>query len=559
MHLTEERLRTLLVEGDFLSSQEFDTAKDQSERHRWTIAQAVTELGYMSDTQVGQLLAEEFGFFYVDLTKEPVDIELLTMLPERVAKVQEAIIYKQEKDFIRVATPLVENYEFFKLVEKLLQKPVQVDYASSIGVQTALKKYQRDLIEQIKLLLKTMKERENDEDVVKMVRLLLEAAYEKRASDIHIEPEKNEVVVRLRIDGRMHDVLHYPIEYHDKVVFRVKILSRLRTDEHAQAQDGRFEISMEGSDINFRVSILPVTHGENVVMRLLSEGFQRLRLEDLGLQSDDLKKVKHAASLPHGMILSSGPTGSGKTTSLYAIMVILNQPDVNLMTIEDPVEYDIRGVRQIQVNNRTNLTFEAGLRSIVRQDPDIIMVGEIRDPQTATIAINASLTGHLLLSTIHANDSAATFPRLYEMDVEPFLIASSVNVIIAQRLVRKICSNCVGSYAPDKEEMLSMNQDENLLEIVKRVSGKKDVKQIRLYKGKGCAVCSHTGYVGRMGLFEVMEVTEKIRPLIVDNTSSDVIRDAAKEQGMRTMLEDGIEKVFQGQTTMSEIIRVTKS
>ena len=392
-----------------------------------------------------------------------------------------------------------------------------------------------------------------------MVRLLLEAAYEKRASDIHIEPEKNEVVVRLRIDGRMHDVLHYPIEYHDKVVFRVKILSRLRTDEHAQAQDGRFEISMEGSDINFRVSILPVTHGENVVMRLLSEGFQRLRLEDLGLQSDDLKKVKHAASLPHGMILSSGPTGSGKTTSLYAIMVILNQPDVNLMTIEDPVEYDIRGVRQIQVNNRTNLTFEAGLRSIVRQDPDIIMVGEIRDPQTATIAINASLTGHLLLSTIHANDSAATFPRLYEMDVEPFLIASSVNVIIAQRLVRKICSNCVGSYAPDKEEMLSMNQDENLLEIVKRVSGKKDVKQIRLYKGKGCAVCSHTGYVGRMGLFEVMEVTEKIRPLIVDNTSSDVIRDAAKEQGMRTMLEDGIEKVFQGQTTMSEIIRVTKS
>ncbi len=559
MHLKEERLRALLVEGDFLSSQEFDTAKDQSERHSWTIPQAITELGYMSDTQVGQLLAEELGYFYVDLTKEPVDVDLLTTLPERVAKEQEAIVYKQEKDLVRIATPLLDNYEFFKLVEKLLQKPVQVDYASSIGVQVALKKYQRDLIEQIKALLKTMKERERDEDVVKMVRLMLEAAYEKRASDIHIEPEKNEVIVRFRIDGRMHDVMHYPIEYHDKVVFRVKILSRLRTDEHAQAQDGRFEISMEGNDINFRVSILPVTHGENVVMRLLSEGFQRLRLEDLGLQSDDLQKVKHAASLPHGMILSSGPTGSGKTTSLYAIMVILNQPDVNVMTIEDPVEYDIRGVRQIQVNNRTNLTFEAGLRSIVRQDPDIIMVGEIRDPQTATIAINASLTGHLLLSTIHANDTAATFPRLYEMEVEPFLIASSVNVIIAQRLVRKICSHCVVSYAPDKEELLVISKDSGLAEVVKRVSGKKDPRHIRLYKGKGCTVCSHTGYVGRMGLFEVLEVTEKIRPLIVKNTSSDVIRQAARDQGMRTMLEDGVEKVFQGQTTMSEIIRVTKS
>lgn len=559
MQITEERLRSLLVEGDFLSSDEFETAKEQSERHSWTVPQAVVELGYMSDAQVAQLMAEEFGFFYVDLAKEPVDTELLTSIPERVAKAQQAVLYKKEKDVVRIATPRVDNYEFFKLIEKRLLEPVQIDYTSAIGVEVALKKYQRDLLEQVKALLKTMKERERDEDVVKMVRLLLESAYEKRASDIHIEPEKNEVIVRFRIDGRMHDVLHYPIEYHEKVVFRVKILSRLRTDEHAQAQDGRFEIAIDGNDVNFRVSILPVTHGENIVMRLLSEGFQRLRLEDLGLQSDDLQRVKHAATLPHGMVLSTGPTGSGKTTTLYALLVILNQQDVNVMTIEDPVEYSVRGVRQIQVNARTNLTFETGLRSIVRQDPDIIMVGEIRDPQTAGIAINASLTGHLLLSTLHANDTAAAFPRLYEMGVEPFLIASSVNVIVAQRLVRRVCSHCVGSYSPDKEELLAIQGDRVLLDTVKHVSGKKDLKQIRLYKGKGCAVCSHTGYLGRMGVFEVMEVTEKIRPLIVNNASSDQIRDAAREEGMRTMLVDGVEKVFQGQTTIREVIRVTKT
>jgi len=559
MNLTEDRVRALFVEGKFLSSQEFDTAKEQSGRHHWTIPEAVVELGFMSDAQVGRLLAEEVGYLYVDLTKVPIEANLLTLLPERVAEKQEAIIYKEEKDHFKLATPRIDNYEFFKLVEKLLHKPVSIDYATSIGVKVALKKYQRDILAQIRTLLKVMKQRKNDEDVVKIVRLLLEGAYEKRASDIHIEPEKEEVTVRFRIDGRMHDVLHYPIEYHNKVVFRIKILSRLRTDEHAQAQDGRFSISVDTNDINFRVSILPVTHGENVVMRLLSEGFQRLRLEDLGLQDDDLQKVKHAASLPHGMMLSSGPTGSGKTTSLYAIMVILNQPDVNVMTIEDPVEYDIRGVRQIQVNNRTNLTFEAGLRSIVRQDPDIIMVGEIRDPETAKIGINAALTGHLLLSTIHANDTAATFPRLYEMEVEPFLIASSVNIIIAQRLVRKICSHCVVSYTPDKEEVLAIKRDLGIQEAVKRVSRKKEVKSIRLYKGKGCSVCTHTGFSGRMGLFEVLEVTEKIRPLIVKNTSSDVIRQAAKDQGMRTMLEDGVEKAFQGQTTMSEVIRVTKT
>ncbi len=559
MILTEEKLEKLLVGGKLIKPREFELAKEKAKAEKWSIPDAVVELGFTTDPQMGKLIADELKVEFVDLTKESIEHAVLTLLPESVSEGQATVAFRRDQEGVWLATSHPENYEFFKLVEKRLMTPLRIVYATGLGLQEALKAYQKDVLEQIQLLLQQMKHNPQDQDVVKLVQLIMASAYEYRASDVHIEPEKDEAIVRFRIDGNMHEMLRYPIVTHEKVVFRIKILSRLRTDEHAQAQDGRFEMRFTGSTLNLRVSILPITHGENVVMRLLSERFQKLRLEDLGFSPKDLLKVKRAAEMPHGMILAAGPTGSGKTTSLYAIIHILNQPDVNVTTIEDPVEYDIRGVRQIQVNTRTNLTFDAGLRSIVRQDPDVIMVGEIRDAETASIAVNAALTGHLLLSTLHANDAATVFPRLFEMNVEPFLIASSVNVIIAQRLVRRICPNCKDSYKLTEEEIDAIERDKGLHEALKRQSKLMDIKKMKFSYGKGCHACNNIGFQGRMGIYEIMEITEELRPLIVNKASSDEIRKKAVELGMSIMIEDGIEKVFKGDTTIGEIIRATKS
>ncbi|MBU2612854.1 GspE/PulE family protein [Patescibacteria group bacterium] len=559
MTFTIEQLEKLLIGGDFLKKEQFDKARDVATNRGISLPEAIVDLGFLSDAQIGSLLAGEQGIFFVDLSKERIDQNVLTAIPERVAKARMTVAYKRVKDVVWVATLDTENYEFFALLQKKIGAPLKVVLATSAGIEEALKAYQKEYLEQARELIASMRNNPHEEDAVKLVELMLLAAHKGRASDIHIEPEEFSVVVRFRIDGDMHEMFRYPPEFHEKVVFRVKILSRLRTDEHAQAQDGRFEIKTEAGNLNLHVSILPITRGENVVMRLLSERFQRLRLEDLGLQEDDLEKVDRAAALPHGMIIAVGPTGSGKTTTLYAILHILNQPDVNVMTIEDPVEYDIQGIRQIQVNPRTNLTFGVGLKSLVRQDPDVIMVGEIRDPETANISVNAALTGHLVLSTLHANDSATTFPRLFEMGVEPFLIASSLNVIIAQRLVRKICPNCMESVFLNAEIQKAIEGDPALHRLVQKFGGEKDIEKIRLYHGKGCRVCGDTGYRGRTGIYEILEVTEEIRPLIVGKQSADDIRKKAIEQGMRTMIEDGFIKVFKGQTTIDEIIRATKA
>ena len=389
----------------------------------------------------------------------------------------------------------------------------------------------------------------------------MEYAHDNRASDIHIEPLENSVSVRFRIDGILHEAVQYPHALHDKIIFRIKIMARLRTDEHAAAQDGRFDYKKEDARFDIRVSVAPITNGENVVMRLLAESSRRLSLEDLGLSGADLEKIKRASAKPYGMLLSVGPTGSGKTTSLYAILQILNKPEVNIMTIEDPVEYNMEHVQQMQVNSKKDLTFATGLRSIVRQDPDIIMVGEIRDNETADMAINASMTGHLLLSTLHANDAATAFPRLMDMGVEPFLAASSMNIIVAQRLVRKICEKCKRSYFLSKEELNVLKSEPRLSMYIKKISGKNDFSKIRFYKGEGknCKSCGNTGYSGRIGIFEVMEIIEELRPLITSKASSDIIDKKAKELGMTSMLFDGLTKVSQGVTTLEEIIRATKT
>ncbi|EKD32175.1 MAG: hypothetical protein ACD_77C00158G0001, partial [uncultured bacterium] len=378
-------------------------------------------------------------------------------------------------------------------------------------------------------------------------------AYRDKASDIHIEPQEKESLVRFRIDGILHDVLHIDKKLHDRIATRIKVISRLRTDEHLSAQDGKMRMLIDDENLDLRVSIIPIADGEKVVLRLLSSRSREYSLLDLGMNEGDLKKVTVAINKSYGMILSTGPTGSGKTTSIYAILKILNTREKNITTIEDPVEYRIEGVNQIQVNVKTNLTFANGLRSILRQDPNVIFVGEIRDSETAGIAVNAALTGHLVLSTLHTNDAATALPRLIDMQVEPFLVASTVNIIIGQRLVRKICESCKVETSIKRSEVLKNIPEEIIL---KHFFNQKE--DLNVFQGKGCKMCHHTGYAGRIGIFEVIGVSEKIRRLITEKSNSDVISRQAISEGMTTMLDDGLDKVAKGLTTAEEVIRVTK-
>ncbi len=384
-----------------------------------------------------------------------------------------------------------------------------------------------------------------------MLSLLLGSAYDEQASDVHIEPQESEAVVRFRIDGILHEVVRVTKLLHERIITRIKVISNLRTDEHMAAQDGKMKVLIEDERVDIRVSIVPIVDGEKAVLRLLATKSRSFTLTDLGMTDSDLEKVKRAYAKSYGMILSTGPTGSGKTTSIYSILRVLNSPEKNITSVEDPVEYRIGGANQIQVNAKTNLTFANGLRSILRQDPNIIFVGEIRDNETAGIAVNAALTGHLVLSTLHTNDAATALPRLIDMKVEPFLVASTVTVIIAQRLVRKVCQGCRKS------------QEVEISELYK-LFGKELVDKIftggpTIFKGSGCILCRGSGYSGRIGLFEVLEITPTIHKLIVEKADADTILAASINEGMIRMVEDGLIKVAKGLTTTDELLRVTKT
>ncbi len=387
----------------------------------------------------------------------------------------------------------------------------------------------------------------NDLSVVNLINSLVEHAYALQASDIHLDPTQNALRVRLRVDGVLRDVFTVPQAFHYEVISRLKVVSGLRTDEHYVAQDGRFQnIISEIGPVDVRVSIVPSYHGESAVLRLLAGHSETHSLEGLGFGKKDRDHILQAIERPHGMILATGPTGSGKTTTLYSLLKLLNVPDVSIVTIEDPIEYAIPGVKQIQVNPRVGFAFATGLRSILRQDPNIIMVGEIRDAETAGIAVNTALTGHLLLSTLHTNDAATTLPRLLDMKIEPYLVASTVNVAIGQRLVRKICSHCKTRRELRKSEerhLLGLLTESNV--IAGRV----------LYEGKGCDRCSQTGYAGRIGIYEVLVLNDEIRDAILRKASASDIRAIACRRGMTTMFHDGLQKVSAGLTTLEEIFR----
>lgn len=552
------KLKQLIVDTGLANETDLQAAEQEAVKYNVSLEEVIVDKGIISDDHLGQLIADNLGYHFVSLKNTAIDEEVLQLIPELVAKNQLAIAFAIKGDTLQVAMYDPGNLDFIHLLEKKSGKFVEPYFATIRDLHQALTKYRRSLTEEFDDLIQRNVEqakqsaKAEDLPIVKIVDLLLAYAYQNGASDIHLEPYESKSLVRYRIDGVLHDVIDLPKKVHDLLVARFKILAKLRIDEHRAAQDGKLQFMTEDGKVDVRVSIVPITEGEKVVMRLLSSKNRRYRLDDLGLSDADLQKVKDAIRRPHGMILATGPTGSGKTTTLYALLYILNTREVNISTIEDPVEYDMEGVNQIQVNNQTNLTFANGLRSLLRQDPDILMVGEIRDKETASIAINSAMTGHLVLSTLHTNDAATTIPRFIDMNIEPFLVASTINVIIAQRLVRRNCVKCMASYTVPQAELAKSFP----LQMIKRVLG--DKKEYRFYKSKGCSVCHNSGYRGRVGLYEVLEMTSAIKDLVMAQDNADKIRVQAIKDGMSPMLEDGLLKIANGMTTVDEILRVSK-
>lgn len=557
MYIEQDKLIELLKKNGLITDDRVNEIIDFAKNSKLSLEEALIEKDIINDEQLGMLIADYYKIPFVTLSKLSIPDDVAQIVPERVARKQKVVAFARDENGIKLAMADPSNKELQEMVAKKTKQNVVPYFATERDIYDVLRVYKKDLQKTFDAFIKDHLEKSgriilNDAPVGKIVDAIINYGYHDNASDIHIEPQEKNSLVRFRIDGILHDVLIFPKALHDQIVTRIKVLSRLRTDEHLAPQDGKMRMTVDVDEIDIRVSILPISDGEKIVLRLLTSRLKLFSLLDLGMNEEDLKKVNNGYSKSFGMILSTGPTGSGKTTSIYAILKILNTREKNITTIEDPVEYRIKGVNQINVNPKTNLTFASGLRSILRQDPNIVFVGEIRDSETAGIAVNAALTGHLVLSTLHTNDAATALPRMIDMKVEPFLVASTVNVIVGQRLVRKICEMCKASTEVNKEE-LKQHLTEDLINKHFGAS-----EQIRIYKGKGCKVCHNTGYAGRLGVFEVLEVSKEIKSLIANKADSDVITQKAIEEGMTTMLEDGLDKVVKGLTTLEEILRVTK-
>jgi len=558
MALPDETVIDLVKKSGVLDPASIKKAEDYAVATRSpSLVSAFVESGVLTEEKLGAVIAGYYKVPYIALSKVTIPEDVAHIVPEKVARRHKAIAFARDADGIKVAMDDPGNKTFLAFIARKTGERAIPYYSDSKEIEGTIQLYKKALQKTIDELLKehvrlATTVRGSELPVIKIVDELITAAYQDRASDIHIEPEEKTSLIRFRIDGVLQDVLRVPRDLHDRIISRIKVLSNLRTDEHMSAQDGKMMMALEVENLDIRVSILPITYGEKAVLRLLSSRSREYTLSDLGMNSPDLQKVTNAFNKTFGMILSTGPTGSGKTTTIYAILKILNTRDKNIMTIEDPVEYRIGGANQVQVNAKTNLTFANGLRSILRQDPNIIFVGEIRDSDTAAIAVNAALTGHLVLSTLHTNDAATAIPRLSDMKIEPFLVASTVNIIIAQRLVRQICNTCKTTEIIPMTDITKHFSEE----LTKKHFGTKS--EITVYKGKGCKICRQTGYLGRLGIFEVLEVTKGIRKLITEKADADVINRSAIAEGMKTMLDDGLQKVAEGLTTLEEVLRVTK-
>lgn len=565
MEMSDEQLYKTLDELGYLQPADLQRAKQRSETEHISLYDALLSNDVLSDQDLGKIIAYSVNLPFVSLAQLTIPDDILRITPEDVAQKYQAITFGIDDKGLKIVTARPGTTDLFEmLVKKAGVSSYRLFYATTRDIEDALKLYRKQLQATFEDLLSTKISGQAEPPIAKIVDTLIEYAYSSKASDIHIEPARTVSLVRFRIDGVLHDAIRLPKTLHDQVITRIKVLARLRTDEHFSAQDGRMRFMInENEELDTRVSIVPVVTGEKAVLRLLSSHNRQFSLTDLGMSETDLAKVRKGFTRPYGMILATGPTGSGKTTTMYAILKILNTRDRNIATIEDPVEYELEGINQIQTNEKARLTFAQGLRSILRQDPNIIYVGEIRDDETADIALNSAMTGHLVLSTLHTNDAATTLPRLREMGIEAFLVASTVNVIIAQRLIRKICDSCKVSFELTQttkgwlgEEKIAAQLTTVSPTIIAKYLGSN--KSVRVYQGKGCAVCHNTGYLGRVGAFEVLEVTPKIEELIVAKAGSEAINQQAIKDGMTTMLEDGMSKVQRGITTIEEVLRATR-
>ncbi len=500
----------------------------------------------VSKEVIGQTIAEYFGMNYIDLQLNPPNKELVRMMPAEIGTNYRAVLFNTDDHGSVVVSDNPKNPELIqKLQQSFVGKRVGLAYALPEDIDSVLVYYRKPLATRFNKIIQ-----EQAHVAPEIIDEIIKDAIVFDVSDIHLEPQENVVVIRFRIDGVLHEAGQVPKQYYEKILNRLKVQSRMRIDEHGSSQDGAIRYMVDEEPIDIRISIVPTLDGEKVALRLLAGYSRNLNFKNLGFGVRDLKTINHQMHRPFGMIITTGPTGSGKTTTLYALLKMLNNPDINLTTIEDPVEYKIYGVNQIQVSSQSNLTFAEGLRTIVRQDPDIILVGEIRDTETAKLAVNAALTGHLLFSTFHANDAATAIPRLIDMGVEPFLLASTLNVVIAQRLVRLVHEHCRTQYSVPMDQLVKQ------LPEARKYFG--DQAGVTLSYGKGCDGCNHSGYKGRSTIYEIIGMTPAIKAVIMKNPSSEEIWQIARQEGARTLFEDGIEKVKVGRTTLEELMRVAE-
>ncbi len=532
------------------------------------IEQIITEGKLVSESDLTQARAQFYNIPYISLSETPSSPEALNLVPRSVAEANNLLpfSYNKKKNELSLAMADPLNLETVEFVEKKTGAKVKPFMTTPSEVKNAIvERYGAGLATDVTAALKEVApeigvktvdikklgEIIREAPIAKIVSTLLEFAVRSRASDIHLEPQEDKTRIRYRIDGILHEKLILPKNVHEALVSRIKILSGMKIDEKRIPQDGRFNFRSDGDEVDLRVSSLPTVYGEKIVMRLLKKSGGIPTLPDLGLRGKALANLEDAILRPHGIILVCGPTGSGKTTTLYAVLSKINTTRVNIVTLEDPVEYQIPGVNQVQVNPQAGLTFASGLRSFLRQDPNIILVGEVRDTETADLAIQASLTGHLVFSTLHTNSASGALPRLLDMHAEPFLLASSMTAVVAQRICRRICPTCKEEYEPALEVI------EDIKKVLGNLLGNKGEK-FKLFRGKGCPECNNTGYFGRLGVFEVLPVSEKVGRLILERSPASEIEKQAVEEGMITMKQDGYLKVVEGITTIEEVLRVAQ-
>jgi len=578
MQVDNEQLKSFALDAGLVTEGQINEAIAESGQNGKKLGDILIEKKIVTADQLRQLFSYILGIPFVNIEKEVVPKDILQIIPEPIAKKYKVVAFKKTGTELKVAMLNPEDIQTIDFIRKKTGLRVSTCITTEKGIENALKQYEQSLKAEFGDIIEKNAAGVSGEDalekvaqelpIIRIVEALLKHAILQDASDIHIEPDEKEVRIRYRIDGMLHDAMNLPKTVLAGIVARIKILSNLKLDEHRLPQDGRFKIEQDGRRIAFRVSILPVYSGEKIVMRLLDESSKGLTLEAMGLWGEALEKIHRAIKKPNGMILVTGPTGSGKTTTLYTVMDILNTPKVNISTVEDPIEYKMPRINQTQVNPQIGLTFSRGLRALLRQDPDIIMVGEIRDKETVEMAIHAAMTGHLVLSTLHTNSAAGAIPRLVDMGAEPFLIASTVNVAMAQRLVRKLCPDCRQSFTLDQDLLKSLGEEiglDRILDVAarsnfidKNTAAAKDWSKINFFRSAGCDRCAHEGYKGRVGIFEVMEVDEEIAKMVSAKADSNEIEKKAIEAGMIKMIEDGMVKALQGTTSIEEVLRVTK-